>query len=71
MERELGRFLILLGGVLVLVGIVIVIGGRLGLGRLPGDIVISRGNFRFYAPLGTCLLLSIVLTALLRFFSYR
>lgn len=35
---------------LVLVGLVFWLGGRLGLGRLPGDISVSRGNFRFYAP---------------------
>lgn len=71
MERELGRFLMTLGAVLVLVGLVVSVGERLGLGRLPGDISLSRGNVRFYAPLGTCLLLSIVLTVVLRIVSNR
>lgn len=73
MERELGRFLLVLGVVLALLGLLLWFGGRVGLGRLPGDISIQRGNFRFYAPLGTSLLLSIilsvVLTVIIRLFS--
>ena len=65
MERELGRFLLVLGVVIALVGVVLYFGGRIGLGRLPGDISVERGNFRFYAPLGTSLLLSIVLSVVL------
>jgi hypothetical protein len=64
-ERELGRFLLVLGVVIALVGVVLYFGGRIGLGRLPGDISVERGNFRFYAPLGTSLLLSIVLSVVL------
>jgi Protein of unknown function (DUF2905) len=40
--------------------------GKLGLGRLPGDIVIRRDHFTFYFPIVTCLLLSLALSALLR-----
>ena len=71
MEKELGRFLVVFGAVLVLIGLVFTFSGRIGLGRLPGDISVHRGNFHFYAPLGTCLLLSIVLTVLLRLVSNR
>jgi Protein of unknown function (DUF2905) len=71
LERELGRFLVVLGLMTVLIGLFLSFGGRLGLGRLPGDISINRGNLRIYAPLGTCLLLSVVLTVLFRLFSPR
>jgi len=70
-KRELGRLLVAPGAMLVLLGLVVWLGGRLGLGRLPGDISVSRGNFHFYAPLGTCLLLSAVLTLVLNVASRR
>jgi DUF2905 family protein len=63
---ELGRALIVLGVVIAAVGLLLVLFGRLPwLGRLPGDIAIQRGNWSFYFPLGTSILLSIVLTLLL------
>jgi len=62
----LGRSLVIMGALLILVGVVLWVGPRLGpLGRLPGDIVYQRGTFTFYFPLVTCLLLSVVLTFLL------
>jgi hypothetical protein len=42
---------------------------RLGIGRLPGDIVIQRGNFSFYFPLMTCVLISILLSAVFWLFN--
>ena len=54
----MSRWLIEIGLVLVVVGLSWPWLGRLGLGRLPGDIVIERGNFRFYFPIVTCLLIS-------------
>ncbi|CAF0693498.1 putative Uncharacterized membrane protein YrzS [Candidatus Methylacidithermus pantelleriae] len=64
--RELGRFLILTGIALVVAGLVLSSGfGRGWLGRLPGDIRIEKGNFSFYFPLATCLLLSFLLTVAL------
>lgn len=58
-----GKVLIVLGAVIIVVGIAVQAG--LPLGRLPGDIKVSRGNFTFYSPLVTGILLSIVLTVLL------
>jgi len=58
---------------LIGIGLVLVVGllwlwlGRLGLGRLPGDIVIERGNFRFYFPIVTCLVVSGVVSLILWF----
>jgi Protein of unknown function (DUF2905) len=61
----MSRTLILLGIVLVAAGICWPLLGRLGLGRLPGDIVIERPNFSFYFPLMTSLIISIVLSVVL------
>jgi DUF2905 family protein len=61
----IGRWLIAIGIVLVAVGLLWPWLGKLGLGRLPGDIVVERGNFSFYFPLVTCLIISIVLTLIL------
>jgi len=53
----------------VLIGLALMLAGRLPLiGKLPGDFVIHRGNVRIYLPLGTSLLLSLVLSLLLRWF---
>lgn len=52
-----------LGAVLFLFGLVLVAVGRIGpVGRIPGDFYIQRGNFALYLPLGTSLLLSLVLS---------
>ncbi|MBU6296890.1 MAG: DUF2905 domain-containing protein [Alphaproteobacteria bacterium] len=58
------RLLVVLGIALVLAGFFWPWLMRLGLGRLPGDIVIQGRNFRFYAPLMTSLIISVVLTLL-------
>lgn len=62
----MGRLLVIVGLVLTGLGLLLMLG--LPLGRLPGDIVYRRGNFTFYFPLGTCILLSVVLTLLLMLF---
>ncbi|QJA06228.1 DUF2905 domain-containing protein [Thermosulfurimonas marina] len=60
---ELGKSLILFGVLLIVVGMVTLLLPKLSqLPRLPGDILIRRGNFTFYFPLATCLLLSLLLT---------
>lgn len=65
MFADLGRTLMVFGAMLFLVGLVIVLAGRLpGLGQLPGDLAYKRGNFQLYAPFGTMLVLSILLTLL-------
>ncbi|MGD9541736.1 DUF2905 domain-containing protein [Methylocystis sp.] len=65
----MGRFLIVAGLVLIGLGVLWTVGERFGLGRLPGDIVVERGNFRFYFPLATSLVLSVVISLLLWLFS--
>jgi DUF2905 family protein len=60
---DLGKILIAFGLLIALAGVVLVLVGRVPwIGRLPGDIYIQRGNFTFYFPLATSLLLSVVLT---------
>jgi hypothetical protein len=58
----MSRFLIILGIVLIAIGLLWPWLQRLGLGRLPGDIVVSRENFTFYLPITTMILVSIVLS---------
>jgi len=58
----MARFLIIAGIVFVIAGLLWPLIQKAGLGRLPGDIVVERENFRFYFPLATSLLVSIVLT---------
>ncbi len=66
---DFGKILVCLGVLLVIVGLVFWSGvGRSWLGRLPGDFHYSRGNFSFYFPLMTCILISVVLSLLLWLF---
>jgi len=66
---DLGRLLILAGAALLVLGAVLTVGGRIPfLGRLPGDIAITRGSTHIYFPLATSLLISVVLTVLLTIF---
>lgn len=60
---DLARALIVIGIILVVVGLALLLVPKIpGLGKLPGDIVIKRENFSFYFPLGTCILISIILS---------
>ncbi|HET9218223.1 MAG TPA: DUF2905 domain-containing protein [Terriglobia bacterium] len=70
---QLGRMLMIMGGILVLVGLLITLGPRLPfrLGRLPLDFHIQRDNYSFYFPLGTSILVSIVLTLVFGLLSRR
>lgn len=64
--NELGKFLVVVGLLIAMAGAILWSGvGRSWLGRLPGDIHLSKGNFHFYFPIVTCLLLSILLTLIM------
>ncbi len=69
--RELGRTLLLLGGLLAIVGAVLYFGGKLPfrIGKLPGDIVYRGPHATFYFPVVTCLVLSFGLSFILWLFS--
>ena len=69
MGNDLGRVLIISGLLLVGIGLFLIYGGKVNfLGRLPGDIRIERESFSFFFPLGTCLLISLLLSLLLWLF---
>ncbi|KPK80544.1 MAG: hypothetical protein AMS27_16845 [Bacteroides sp. SM23_62_1] len=65
--QQIGRIIILIGLIIILTGILIYfLGDKLHwLGRLPGDIRIERENFRFYFPITTAILLSIIISAVI------
>lgn len=68
----LGKILLGMGLFLVLMGLVVLLMGKLfSIGRLPGDIYIQKGNFTFYFPLVSSLLLSLILTIVLNLFFRR
>lgn len=61
---EITRILIIVGVTLVLLGLLWPWLSQIGLGRLPGDIVVERENFRVYIPITTCLIVSVVISVL-------
>ncbi len=66
MLKTLGNVLIVSGILIVILGIILKLSGKFKwIGKLPGDIVIQKGNFSFYFPLATCLLASLILSLLL------
>jgi len=69
--EALGRILISVAIMLLVLGCLFLLLGRLGLDRLPGDLVFRRGNVTVYFPIGLMILLSIVGTILLNFFFRR
>ena len=68
---EFGKMLLVVGLVIALAGVLLLLAGRTGLplGRLPGDISFKGRNFSFYFPLGTSILISVVVSAILYFLS--
>jgi hypothetical protein len=68
LDMDVSRTLIILGLVLVAAGFLWPFIGKLGLGRLPGDIAIEREGFRLYMPIVTSLVISVVLSLLFWFF---
>ena len=65
--NEAGKFLIGIGLLVALIGVVVLVAGRVGLplGRLPGDFAFRGKHVSVYFPLGTCILVSVVLTFVL------
>jgi hypothetical protein len=64
-EMNAGKWLVVTGVVLVVTGLAVMVGGKIGLGRLPGDIRYKSDNVTVYVPIATSILLSIVLTLIL------
>ena len=68
----LAKMLIFLGLTMVILGGILLLAGKIpGIGRLPGDIFVQKGNFTFYFPLVTSILLSLLLTVILNLFFRR
>ena len=68
--QPLGKGLMLVGALLLLVGFLVYLSPSIPLlGRLPGDIRVERPGFRFYFPITTCILLSVVLSVIAHFLS--
>jgi hypothetical protein len=66
MLKTLGNILIIGGALTVLLGFILRLSGRFKwIGRLPGDMIIHKGNFTFYFPLVTCLLISLLLSLII------
>ena len=63
--QGLGKILIITGIVLIILGVLFVLFNKLPFGKLPGDIVIKKGNFTFYFPLGLSIIASIILTLIM------
>jgi len=69
---DLGRSIITIGIVLVIVGFLVMVAGKIpGMGKLPGDIFIKKENFSFYFPITTCILLSILFSVFMYFFGKK
>ena len=71
MSPEIGRIILVIGIVLVVIGGLAVLGVRLPFGRLPGDIAIEGENGALYIPLGSMIVISVILTLVLNFFIRR
>jgi hypothetical protein len=71
---SLGRMLLVVGAFVALLGVLLIVAERfpgLRIGKLPGDVAIERERWRFYFPLGTSILISVVLTLLFWLFGRR
>jgi len=66
--QGIGKILILVGAFLAFFGLLLVFWQKIPfLGKLPGDIFMQKGNFQFFFPIVTCLIISILLTIVLNF----
>ena len=68
--QQIGKWLIVMGVMIVVLGGLMVLLGRVGLFRLPGDLEFGSKNWRVYLPIASCILISIVLTLVLWLIHY-
>jgi hypothetical protein len=68
--QQIGRWLIFAGIVIALLGVVIMILGRVGIFKLPGDFQFGSKNWRVYIPLASCIIISIILTVIFWLINY-
>jgi hypothetical protein len=68
--QQIGKWLITAGIFIAVVGILMLLLGRVGLFKLPGDLEFGSKNWRIYVPIASCVLLSIILTLILLLINY-
>jgi hypothetical protein len=68
---ETGKFLVIAGVVIFVLGLVFMMSNKLPIGRLPGDLRFGGDHFRIYIPIATCVLLSIIITVIVNFYSRK
>ena len=68
--QQFGKWLISIGGIIVLMGVLLVALGKVGLFRLPGDLEFGSKNWKVFIPLGSSILISVILTLILWLISY-
>lgn len=64
MLQQVARYVIIAGAFILVLGVVLWVLGRLGVGKLPGDLSFGGKNWKVYLPIGTCILMSVLLTLL-------
>jgi len=68
--QQIGKWLIAAGIIIVLLGVLMMVLGRMGLFKLPGDLQFGGKNWRIYLPIASCIIISIVLTLILWLINY-
>jgi len=68
--QQIGKWLISVGIIIALLGAVVMILGRIGLFKLPGDLELGSKTWRIYLPIASCIVISIVLTVILWLINY-
>jgi len=68
--QQIGKWLISAGIIIALLGALVMILGRIGLFKLPGDLELGSKNWRIYLPVASCILISIILTVILWLINY-
>ena len=68
--QQIGKWLISVGIIIALLGAVVMVLGRIGLFKLPGDLELGSKNWRIYLPIASCIVISIVLTIILWLINY-
>jgi hypothetical protein len=68
--QQIGKWLIITGIVIALFGVLVIVLGRIGLFRLPGDLEFGSKNWRIYFPIASCIVISIILTLIMWLINY-
>ena len=69
MNSSIAKFLIVIGIISIIIGVLLLLNIKLPFGKLPGDIVIKKENFTFSFPIVTCIIISIILSIIMRIIS--